>query len=144
MVNLKSLSFKITVPKNKVKESPNKIIEKNKKGKVFIDTDGNFKVLVSIDNNPNMLKLSFTDKSYELKGKKYVFTRNLDKNGKRILYIRNKEKANYDYGDSSIYIPFAPNWIVKGDIINDKGIIKFDFIELLTIKGYNNMTHEDE
>ena len=32
MVNLKSLSFKITVPKNKVKESPNKIIEKNKKG----------------------------------------------------------------------------------------------------------------
>ena len=144
MVNLKSLSFKITVPKNKVKESPNKIIEKNKKGKVFIDTDGNFKVLVSIDNNPNMLKLSFTDKSYELKGKKYVFTRNLDKNGKRILYIRNKEKANYDYGDSGIYIPFAPNWIVLGNVIRENFILKFEFLELLNKEGYNILSKEDE
>ena len=144
MVNLKSLSFKITVPKNKVKESPNKIIEKNKKGKVFIDTDGNFKVLVSIDNNPNMLKLSFTDKSYELKGKKYVFTRNLDKNGKRILYIRNKEKANYDYGDSSVYIPFAPNWIVLGNVIRENFILKFEFLELLNKEGYNILSKEDE
>ena len=34
--------------------------------------------------------------------------------------------------------------MIKGNIINDKGILKFDFVELLTIKGYTNMIHEDE
>ena len=33
---------------------------------------------------------------------------------------------------------------IKGNIINDNGVLKFDFIELLTIKGYTNMIKEDE
>ena len=98
----------------------------------------------SIKSKGGPLKLSFTNKSYELKGKKYVFTRNLDKNGKRILYIRNKEKANYDYGDSSIYIPFAPNWIVLGNVIRENFILKFEFLELLNKEGYNALSKEDE
>jgi hypothetical protein len=34
------------------------------------------------------------------------------------------------------YIPFAPNWIVKGYIVKDNGIQKFDFKSLVGVDGY--------
>ena len=91
-------------------------------------------------NNLEELKQQFyqdyicNDMTLEQLVNKYGYTR----------YVRTEDKAKVFPGDSDIYVPFAPNWIVKGDIINDKGVLKFDFIELLTIKDYNNMTHEDE
>ena len=34
------------------------------------------------------------------------------------------------------YIPFAPNWIVRGYIVKDNGTMKFDFKSLVGIDGY--------
>ena len=107
--------------------------------------DGEYKVSLinESDGIHNHTILPFTKKSYDLKGKTSIFTKTKGKYG-YTRYVRTEDKAKVFPGDSDIYVPFAPNWIVKGDIINDKGVLKFDFIELLTIKGYNNMTHEDE
>ena len=149
MNKLSSLSLKITVPKNKRKNNSEgiKIVEKNKKGKVFIDEDNNYKISISMKNDPNfpdLLILPFTENSYNLKGRKYVFTRTKDEFGRRTRYIRSEEKAKFHYGDSNRYIPFAPNWIVKGNIIRDNGILKFNFIDLITIDGYDNVIYNYE
>ena len=139
------LSLKISVPKSKtIPKHSIKIEAKNKRGYVILE-DGDYKVSLinESDGIHNHTILPFTKKSYDLKGKTSIFTKTKGKYG-YTRYVRTEDKAKVFPGDSDIYVPFAPNWIVKGDIINDKGVLKFDFIELLTIKGYNNMTHEDE
>ena len=139
------LSLKISVPKSKpIPKSSVKIEAKNKKGYVILE-DGEYKVSLinESDGIHNHTILPFTKKSYDLKGKTSIFTKTKGKYG-YTRYVRTEDKAKVFPGDSDIYVPFAPNWMVKGDIINDKGILKFDFIELLTIKGYTNMIHEDE
>ena len=149
MNKLSSLSLKISVPKNKRKNNLEgiKIVEKNKKGKVFIDEDNDYKIAISMKNDPDfpdLLVLPFTENSYNLKGRKNVFSRIKDEFGRRTRYIRSEEKAKFHYGDSNRYIPFAPNWIVKGNIIRDNGILKFDFIDLITIDGYDNVIYNYE
>lgn len=139
------LSLKISVPKSKTIPKPSiKIEAKDKRGYVILEGE-EYKVLLaneSYDIN-NRKILPFTKRSYDLKGKTSIFSKNKGKYG-YTRYVRTEDKAKVFPGDSDKYIPFAPNWMVKGNIINDKGILKFDFVELLTIKGYTNMIHEDE
>ena len=140
------LSLKISVPKkSKTISKPSiKIEAKNKKGYVILE-DEEYKVSLinESDGIHNRTILPFTKRSYDLKGKLSIFSKTKGKYG-YIRHIRTEDKAKAFPGDPDKYVPFAPNWIVKGNIINDKGVLKFDFIELLTIKGYTNMIHEDE
>ena len=139
------LSLKISVPKSKTIPKPSiKIEAKNKRGYVILEGE-EYKVLLANESYDihNRKILPFTKKSYDLKGKTSIFSKTKGKYG-YTRHVRTEDKAKVFPGDSDIYVPFAPNWIVKGDIINDKGILKFDFVELLTIKGYTNMIHEDE
>ena len=139
------LSLKISVPKSKTIPKPSvKIEAKNKRGYVILE-DEEYKVLLINESNGinNHTILPFTKRSYDLKGKTSIFSKTKSKYG-YTRHVRTEDKAKVFPGDSNKYVPFAPNWIVQGDIINDKGILKFDFIELLTIKGYTNMIHEDE
>ena len=139
------LSLKISVPKSKTIPKPSvKIEAKNKRGYVILE-DEEYKVLLANESYDihNRKILPFTKKSYDLKGKTSIFSKTKGKYG-YTRHVRTEDKAKLFPGDSDKYIPFAPNWMVKGDIINDKGILKFDFVELLTIKGYTNMIQEDE
>ena len=139
------LSLKISVPKSKTIPKPSiKIEAKDKRGYVILEGE-EYKVLLVNESYDihNRKILPFTKRSYDLKGKTSIFSKTKGKYG-YTRHVRTEDKAKVFPGDSDKYVPFAPNWIVKGDIINDKGVLKFDFIELLTIKGYNNMTHEDE
>ena len=139
------LSLKISVPKSKTIPKPSiKIEAKNKRGYVILE-DEEYKVLLANESDGiyNRKILSFTKKSYDLKGKTSIFSKTKGKYG-YTRHVRTEDKAKVFPGDSDKYVPFAPNWIVKGNIINDKGVLKFDFTELLTIKGYTNMIHEDE
>lgn len=139
------LSLKISVPKSKTISKPSiKIEAKDKRGYVILE-DEEYKVLLANESNSiyNHKILPFTKRSYDLKGKTSIFSKTKGKYG-YTRYVRTEDKAKVFPGDSDKYVPFAPNWMVKGNIINDKGVLKFDFIELLTIKGYNNMTYEDE
>lgn len=139
------LSLKISVPKSKSIPKPSiKIEAKDKRGYVILE-DEEYKVLLVNESYDihNRKILPFTKKSYDLKGKTSIFSKTKGKYG-YTRHVRTEDKAKVFPGDSDKYVPFAPNWIVKGDIINDKGVLKFDFIELLTVKGYTNMIHEDE
>ncbi len=139
------LSLKISVPKSKTIPKPSvKIEAKNKRGYVILE-DKEYKVSLinESDGIHNRTILPFTKKSYDLKGKISIFSKTKGKYG-YTRHVRTEDKAKVFPGDSDKYVPFAPNWMVKGNIINDKGILKFDFVELLTIKGYTNMIQEDE
>lgn len=140
---LKLIPFKVAVPKPKrnrtsdgIKRTTNKIA----KGKVFQDEDGTYKVSISIGNDPvhpDLLILDFTERSYDLTGKTNVFSRTVDKKGRRTRFIRNAIYAKFMPGLPEQYIPFAPNWIVRGYIVNDNGTMKFDFKSLVGVDGYN-------
>ena len=139
------LSLKISVPKSKtILKSSIKIEAKDKRGYVILE-DEEYKVLLANESYDihNRKILPFTKKSYDLKGKTSIFSKTKGKYG-YTRHVRTEDKAKVFPGDSDKYVPFAPNWMVKGNIINDKGVLKFDFIELLTVKGYTNMIHEDE
>ena len=139
------LSLKISVPKSKPIPKPSvKIEAKNKRGYVILEGE-EYKVLLANESYDihNRKILPFTKRSYDLKGKTSIFSKTKGKYG-YTRHVRTEDKAKVFPGDSDKYVPFAPNWMVKGDIINDKGVLKFDFIELLTIKGYTNMIQEDE
>ena len=139
------LSLKISVPKSKTIPKPSvKIEAKDKKGYVILEGE-EYKVLLANESYDihNRKILPFTKRSYDLKGKTSIFSKTKGKYG-YTRHVRTEDKAKVFPGDSDKYVPFAPNWMVKGNIINDKGILKFDFVELLTVKGYTNMIHEDE
>ena len=139
------LSLKISVPKSKtIPKSSIKIEAKDKRGYVILEGE-EYKVLLANESYDihNRKILPFTKKSYDLKGKTSIFSKTKGKYG-YTRHVRTEDKAKVFPGDSDKYVPFAPNWMIKGNIINDKGILKFDFIELLTVKGYTNMIHEDE
>ena len=139
------LSLKISVPKSKTIPKPSvKIEAKNKRGYVILEGE-EYKVLLANESYDihNRKILPFTKKSYDLKGKTSIFSKTKGKYG-YTRHVRTEDKAKVFPGDSDKYVPFAPNWMIKGNIINDKGILKFDFVELLTIKGYTNMIQEDE
>ena len=139
---LKLIPFKVAVPKPKrnrtsdgIKRTTNKIV----KGKVFQDEEGTYKVSISMDNDPvhpDLLILDFTERSYDLTDKTNVFSRTVDSKGRRIRFIRNPMNAKFMPGLPEQYIPFAPNWIVRGYIVRDNGIMKFDFKSLVGIDGY--------
>ena len=139
---LKVMPFKVAVPKPKrnktsdgIKRTTNKII----KGKVFQDENGTYKVSISMGNDPvhpDLLVLDFTERSYDLTGKTNVFSRTVDSKGRRIRFIRNLINAKFMPGLPEQYIPFAPNWIVRGYIVKDNGTMKFDFKSLVGIDGY--------
>ena len=139
---VKLMAFKVAVPKSKrnktsdgIKRTTNKII----KGKVFQDENGIYKVSINMENDPvhpDLLVLDFTERSYDLTGKTNVFSRTVDSKGRRIRFIRNLINAKFMPGLPEQYIPFAPNWIVRGYIVKDNGTMKFDFKSLVGIDGY--------
>lgn len=139
---LKVMPFKVAVPKPKhnktsdgIKRTANKIV----KGKVFQDENRTYKVSISMENDPvhpDLLVLDFTERSYDLTGKTNVFSRTVDSKGRRIRFIRNLINTKFMPGLPEQYIPFAPNWIVRGYIVKDNGTMKFDFKSLVGIDGY--------
>ena len=148
---LKLMPFKVAVPKPKrnktsdgIKRTTNKIV----KGKVFQDEDGTYKVSISMENDPvhpDLLILDFTERSYDLTGKINVFSRTVDDKGRRTRFIRNPINAKFMPGLPEQYIPFAPNWIVRGYIVKDNGIMKFDFKSLVGVDGYTmDILHSED
>lgn len=139
---VKLMQFKVAVPKSKhnktsdsIKRTTNKIV----KGKVFQDENGTYKVSINMENDPvhpDLLVLDFTERSYDLTGKTNVFSRTVDSKGRRIRFIRNLINAKFMPGLPEQYIPFAPNWIIRGYIVKDNGTMKFDFKSLVGIDGY--------
>lgn len=134
-----SLAIKVIENKKKRVSSAFTKVSKVVQGVVFLDPDEGFKVSIDTDKNgTDEIILSFTEKSYDLLGKETVFRREPDAQGRYIRIIRNKENAKFFPGLPEQYIPFAPNWIVKGYIVKSGIKQLFDFTTLVGIDGYSN------
>ena len=148
---LKLVPFKVAVPKpkrNKTSDGIKRTSNKIEKGKVFQDEDGTYKIAIILQDgsvNPDLKVLDFTKRSYDLTGKTNVFSRTVDEKGRRTRFIRNESHAKVMPGLPEQYLPFAPNWIVRGYIVKDNGILKFDFKSLVGVDGYNmNVLHPED
>lgn len=127
-------NFKIKVAEPKKKKSSSYL----KQGKVCqgVVTE-DYKVIINLDKSGNKnITIPFTEESYDVVGRGTVFLRNLDKNGRRIRIIRNERDAKFHPGFKEQYIPFAPNWVVKGYLIKENGVMYFHFKDLIGINGY--------
>ena len=149
MVAFKLGILKVSVPKIKRNSKPKSdIVRTSNKmftGKVIIDDDNDYAVTFRDDTGSDLV-LKFTERSYELTGRRVVFSRNRDEHGNIIRYIRNKWDAKCMPGVPEKYVPFTKNWLVKGYIVRDHDTLKFDFKTLVGIEGYDVDTtnYEDE
>ena len=135
MNNLK-FTLGIVVPKRK--ESVRTTKESKLVKATVIEEDGTYKALVELDGNGTDFKIyPFTEDSWSLVGRENVFTRTKDKNGKVCRIIRDKFKAKFMPGLPEQYTPFAPNWTIKGYIVKENFIKKFQFKDLVGIEGYS-------
>lgn len=145
MLGIRLIPFKVSVPKPKRERNTSGITRVSNKihtGKVFKDEDGVYKIAINMHNdtvNPDLRILEFTERSYNLKGKTEVFRREPDERGSIVRYIRNEFDAKCMPGSKEIYIPFAEHWIVKGYIVSENKINKFDFKGLVCIDGYEQV-----
>ena len=101
--------------------------------------NGEYKCRIFADNNTTSsgdIILPFTERSYNLKGKETIFDRVYNDEDKKIRYVRTHVQSITFPGDPNKFVPFGPNWIVKGYIVETGGKKYFDFVDLLTINGY--------
>ena len=141
MIDKKALKLgAIVISKKRTREPKLVKIGKLVRGKVFIDSDGVYKVQIKLNteeeiNNP-LLVLEFTEDSFNLVGRKSIFSREKDEHNNYVRIVRQEHESKWFPGNNERFVPFAPNWIVRGYIVKDNGITKFDFKSLVGIDGY--------
>lgn len=85
------------------------VIESKCEGVITIQDDGEYKVKY----NNKLYKI--TEASYETKGKRIIYAKQLDKYGHRIKIIRDSDSRSRL--DKRFYFPFAVGLIAKGRIV---------------------------
>ena len=136
-----NFKFKPVKPKrtntNSFKRKSNKI----HKGLCVLE-DGEYKCRVEIDDSSTLV-LPFTERSYNCKYKKHIFTKGLDEHGNHVHIIRDESTARFFDVDPNIYIPFMKNYIVKGYVVTENGKLYFDFVDIVNLRGYEPRYHYD-
>ena len=144
MAKILLAQFKVSVPKPKRKASDGiSKISRITRGKVILD-EGIYKVEVKNEDEKTTTIYEFTERSYDLTGRTDIFSKEKDEFGRTVRYIRDQLSAKLMPGSPEHYTPFATNWIISGNIVNDKGKIKFDFKNLIGKDGYMNVEHFDD
>lgn len=102
---------------------------------VIIIENGKVQAKVSLLNDPNAdsLIIPLTPKSFDLKGKEYVYTIKKFNHDKPILVIRDYETANLRPGTTSQYTPFKNNILVVGRVIKKNDEMLFDYETLVAV-----------
>lgn len=136
---LTGIKIRIAKPKKaRVNSCPKRISNKIFYGIVIEPDDGKYKIAIRTDEKGiNKQILNFTQRSFDLYGKRDIFTIKKDENGRRTRVIRDVWKAKFAPGFSEYYTPFTKNWIVKGYLVKDGPITLFDFKELVGLNRYD-------
>lgn len=132
-------TFKLAKPKVARTTNARKVISKLIKGTCILTEEG-WKIEISVPvqgDKFNVQILDFTPKSYELKGKEYIFSKTqMDLHGNPICIIRTKEHAIAFPGLESQYTPFCENWEYSGYIVKENNKTLFDVHETIGVYGY--------
>ena len=131
-------SFKFKPIKTKKVVNSVKRISSITQGLVIVDKGVYYCNIFNDDNSSSSgdISLPFTDKSFELKNRETIFTKVYNNEDKKTRIIRTKVHSRTFPGDKNLYIPFAPNWIIKGYIVEISGKRFFDFEDLITVNGF--------
>lgn len=134
-----NFTFKpVKTPRKKVSTGI-KRISKMTTGLVIIE-HGDYKVRIfsnDYSTSSGDLVLEFTPDSYELKGRETIFTKVISEEIKVTRIIRTQLHSLSFPGSNEKYVPFAPNWIVKGHIVEKDNKKYFEFSDIVTINGYD-------
>ena len=132
-------SFKFKPLKTKKMSTGMKRISQITQGLVTVDKGVYYCHVFADDNSTSSgdITLKFTDRSFKLYDRETIFDRVFSDNEKKTRYVRTHLQAITFPGDPDKFVPFGPNWIVKGYIVEIEGEKYFDFVDLLTINGYS-------
>ena len=132
------LVFKLAKPKK-----PKKNLGSKLSNKVYCvcdkSEDGQFKAHLRIISNTQRITtmvIHFTIKSYDLKGKEKVFTKQLNEYGKRTLIYRDKTRAMLSPSRCPNLIPFCEGWVYSGYIVRIHNQMYFDIVEPIWHKDF--------
>lgn len=95
------------------------VVQENVYGVVFVDDEFKYRVVVR-----NTI-YDITPSSFTCKNKRNLYPQILDKNKRRILYIRTSEDKREL--DSRFWLPFAVGVVVRGDLVNNKNLNEIQF-----------------
>ena len=163
-VNLSNVKLKLKVvkPTKRVepKEIPPKKLTKLVNGKVVL-IDGKYYCfvqyydfnerlfgntdIIEITDIAKSLNLPFTEESYDIRQFRTIFTRDKTKYGYLSL-VRTESQMVFGNYNPDKYIPFAPNWIVRGWIVKINNVLQFKFrnIILQNSFGYSRTNNIDD
>ena len=122
------LTFKVVKPKQRRTSNKGKVITKLVYA-ICVKSEDEFKAnlrIVSKTQRVTNLTIPFTPASHDCKDKLRVFTKKLDKNGKRVCHIRTYEQAKLAPSDSILYTPFCEDWVYSGHMVQIQGRRYFD------------------
>lgn len=125
--------FLIIKPIIKKHKPKSKFVGKNIDVIPIIDTDGTYKAYLKLAKDEFTL-LPFTDKSFDLKGRDIVFSKVKDEHNHYVRYYRNKLDCIHFPGNKEYLIPFAPTWVIRGNIVKINNKKYFDFVTLVCPK----------
>lgn len=143
MANINFSGFTINIAKShKRKITKPTRISRLCRARVILDENGKFVAEINLHNEENYpahLIIPFTENSYNLKGKIYVFTIHKTERNNYTCYVRDKLEASINPGLSIQYSPFKPNMVVGGYIVCIDGKKYFDYIQLVSFNyNYND------
>lgn len=135
--------------------APVKVIKKSNVSKrisrkcfaVVIENNDTLKARVSTSpvdelSDKEYLLLPFTESSFDLKGKRYVFLLDKDEFNHYVCIIRDTFKALFAYGTPNVYRALRPGLLISGHIIRNKGKLEFDYEQLIAFN--ENAKHINE
>lgn len=137
MTNVHLKGFTINVAKAKSKRTiKSKSVRVSRLCKAVVALDEGIYVakinLQNDENHPDTLVIPFTEESYNLKGKEYVFSKNKDKYNHYTCYIRTKYNATNFPGLTTQYEVLKPNIVVGGYIVRINGKHYFEYTQFVS------------
>lgn len=124
------MNFTINIAKavKKVSEPKPAKISRLCLGVVTLTENGEYRISIDTKNDPNYpenIIIPFTDKSFDLRGRKIFFSKEKDEYGHYTRYIRD-EYSKLPFEHSTRFDTITPKEICSGHIVSDHGVMKFE------------------
>lgn len=137
-------SFTINIASKSVKRSTRSYTKVSRKYLAVVKlVENELKAIINIDKHHIKIKdgdelsneqlvLPFTEQSFDLKGRQYVWSRIKDKHGHRICIIRNIDYCILHPGLSHQYDTIRENLLIDGYIVRQNKKLYFNFEDVVS------------
>lgn len=148
-INYPNFTINIASKPKTIRKSTKRV---SRKCYAVVVKDGNtFKARVALNNDetPEYLLLPFTEESFSLRGKEYVYTVKNYEHNRPILVIRSYADSLKKPGLVTQYTPFKEGILIAGIIIENKNVKEFSYEDFVaSTEGGTHinpvLVHEDK